>query len=171
MKILVNQTLEMENVLSLKGKLTQLELNTAMQKIGVLLIEKDVNKNGNIASTTISIEVVDGEQVMDIEILVPLDKEIDLPKEYTFKKKILITNALKISHIGDPSLMQNTVNKLNLYMLDNNLVPITSGYNVTIKEPASRADIENIHIKVCWDFSQHTLMCILDLCPYKRSTF
>lgn len=95
----------MENVVSLKGKLTQLELNNAMQKIGALLKEKDANKNGNIATTTTAIEVVDGEQVMDIEIL----------------------------------------------------VPTTSGYNVTVKEPTSQADIENMQIDIYVGISPNIL--------------
>lgn len=42
------------------------------------------------------------EQLMDIEILVPLDKRVGLPKGYTLKPIIKIVNALCIRHEEHP---------------------------------------------------------------------
>jgi len=146
--ILDNQTLEMANVLSLRGKMTQMELNTAMNNIGKVLKENGANKNGYVVTSTFAIEMVKNEQVMDIEILVPLDKEITAPDGYVFKKQFTLTNAVKIRHEGNPALMQNSGTTLMKYISDNGLTPITSGYNVTVKEPTSQADIENMIVDI-----------------------
>ena len=66
-----------------------------MQKIGLFLKDKNIGKNGSVVTTTFSIEQNDSEQIIDMEILVPLKEE------QTF---------------------------------ENGLLPITTGYNVNIKE-------------------------------------
>ena len=49
-------------------------------------------------------------------------------------------------HAGNPALLQNSADELNAYILANALTPITVGYNVTVKEPASPQDVENMII-------------------------
>ena len=52
MKILENQTLIMENVLSYRGKLTQQEFEVKLQQIQEIIENSEASKNGNIATTT-----------------------------------------------------------------------------------------------------------------------
>ena len=146
--IVDNQTLVMRDVLTYRAKMTQQELNVAMNNIGKVIKENGANKNGCATTSTFAIEVVDNQQVMDIEVLVPLDKEITAPDGYVFKKQFKLTNAVKIRHEGNPSLMQNSANELMKYISDKGLTPITSGYNVTVKEPTSQAEIDNMIIDI-----------------------
>ncbi len=152
-----NQTLEMRNVISYRAKMTQVEMSDIMNDIGKILKNNNAIKNGAVTTSTFSIEVINNQQIMDIEILVPIDKEINLPKGYIFKKKFSLTNAVKISHYGNPALMQNAINELNAYITENNLVPITSGYNVTVKEPISQADIDNMIVDIYVGISPNIL--------------
>lgn len=119
-----------------------------MDNIGKVIKENNANKNGYVVTSTFAIEVVDNQQIMDIKILVPLDKEITVPDGYVFKKQFKLTNAVKIRHEGNPALMQSSANELTKYISDKGLTPITSGYNVTVKEPTSQADIDNMIVDI-----------------------
>lgn len=147
-EILIHQTLKMQNVILYRCKMAQEQVNTAMGSISQIMKLCGTKKNGPVVTSTFSIKVIDNQQVIDIEILVPVDKEIAVPEGYIFKKEFLLTNAVKISHIGNPALMQNTANELMKYISENKLTPITSGYNVTVKEPTSQQDIENMIVDI-----------------------
>lgn len=101
-----NQQLILENVLSFRDKMTQQQMQKEMVKIGQLLKRLDVRKNGPIVTATYSVEQIGNEQVMDIEILISLDRKVELPKEYTLKPIIKIVNALYIRHEGHPARLQ-----------------------------------------------------------------
>lgn len=157
MKILENQTLIMENVLSYRGKLTQQEFAVKLQQIQEIIENSEASKNGSIATTTYAVEQNGNEQIMDVEILVPLDRKIQLTQEYTLKDKIFITNALKISHKGNPAQLQTTVTELNNYIVSNELIPITTCYNVTVREVEDPSQIDLMEIDIYVGISPNKL--------------
>lgn len=128
------QILEMRNVLSYRAKMTQQELQAKSQEIEKLLQNSGAQRSAPAVTTTYSVEQGAGGTVMDIEFLVPLDREITAPNGYVWKPHFLLTNALRIRHIGNPATLQNSINELNAYITERRLVPITTGYNVTVKE-------------------------------------
>jgi len=106
-------------------------------------------------TTTFKVEVVDGEQIMDTEILMPIDKKIDLPEKYNFKELFALfhlKNSLYTSytrHKGNPAELQETYEQLNQYAVDNDLKQITSGYNVYVNEGKDHEDmIVDIYIGI-----------------------
>ena len=144
-RILQNQTFEMINVLSRRGKFSQNEIQTEMQKIDELLREKGAKQNGSVVTATFAVEP---SGIMDIEILVPLNKVISAPYGYAFKPVFKLTNAVKIRHAGNPALMQKSVDELNDYIQANNLVPITAGYNIMVNEPANAQNLDNMIVEI-----------------------
>lgn len=157
MEILKSQTLEMKNVLSYRGKVTQQEFALKSQEIQTIIEKSGAAKDGNIATTTYAVEQTESGQVMDVEILVPLDRKIEVPQGYTLKDELLITNALKISHRGNPALLQNAANELNSYIVSNGLVPITTGYNVTVKEAKDPSEIDSMEVDIYVGISPNKL--------------
>jgi len=109
-QILQNQTLEMTNVLSRRGKFTQTELQLEMQNIGIFFKENGIEKNGNIVTATFAVDSSSG--IMDVEILVPMNRETSLSNGYTFKSIFKLTNAVKIRHIGNPAFLQKSANEM-----------------------------------------------------------
>ena len=128
-----NQELIMENVLSFRGKVTQQQLQEEMMKIGQVFRNLGVQKNGPVTTATYAAKQVGNEQVMDVEILIPMDRPVKLANEYTFKPVIKIVNALCIRHEGHPGGLQDTINRLNAYILEHKKQVITATYNATIK--------------------------------------
>lgn len=150
-------TLKMINVLSYRAKMTQLELSKKSQEIEKLLQETGAQKKAPIVTTTYSVMSGVNGSVMDVEILVPLDRQISVPEGFVWKPEFLLTNALKVKHIGNPSNLQNTINTLNSYITEHKLTPISTGYNVTVKEAKTPLDIEQMEVDIYVGISPNIL--------------
>ncbi|WP_163193618.1 AraC family transcriptional regulator [Clostridium thermarum] len=146
--ILEKQELILENVISLRKMMTQQEITVEMKKLGDFIKEKGAEKNGPVITSTFGVEQRGFEQVLDMEILVPLNKKIDSQKEYKFKKNFYLTNALKTTHVGNPAMLQNTYNNLNRYIQEKCVQPITSAYNVTTKDISDLSKIDEVIIDI-----------------------
>ena len=152
-----HQTLEMRNVLSYRAKMTQQELQAKSQEIEKVLLETGAKRSASIATTTFSVEAGAVGQVMDVEILVPLDREITPPAGYVWKSHFLLTNALRIRHVGNPAKLQDAINELNAYIVQHQLVPISSGYNVTVKDAKTPLEVDSMEIDVYVGISPNLL--------------
>ncbi|MGH4119274.1 transcriptional regulator [Clostridium sp.] len=145
--IVEKQELKLNSLISLRKNMTQQEIPSEMTKLQLYLKSVGANKVGPSISTTFNV-VQAVIPIMDMEILIPIDKEIGGTPEYKVKKEFLITNAIKIIHKGNPMMLQNTINEINAYMQLNNLQPITSAYNVAIQDAKDLSDIDNVEIHI-----------------------
>jgi effector-binding domain-containing protein len=138
-EILKNQLLEIENIISFRGKVCL----TDIEQIGKEMEEKAKQLGAKRIDNPITATYgVEGD-LLDIEILLPIDKKIENFDKYIYKDRIKIVNALVAKHHGNPAALQNTCNELNQYILEKQLTPITAGYNVTRKiNPANIQDTE-----------------------------
>lgn len=157
MKVFEHRTLEMRNVLSYRSKMTQQELQYKSQEIEKFLEETGAKRAANTVTTTFSVEQGPNGPVMDIEILIPLDREVKLPLGYTWKPHFLLTNALMIQHIGNPASLQSTIDELNAYILEHQLTPISTGYNVTVKAARTPLEIDSMEVDVYVGISPNLL--------------
>ncbi len=138
----------MENVLSLRKKMTQRQLDQEMEKIGEFLQSNGATQAGPIVTVTFSIETKNEEPLLDMEILVPMDKELELSGDYVFKPLFKVTNAVYARHKGNPAKLQNTYNEMLSFIQENNLQQITVGYNVLINEPMPGLTLDDMIIDV-----------------------
>ena len=138
-----------------------------MLKIGQVFKDLGVRKNGSITTATYAVEQVANEQAMDIEILIPMDRKIKLPNEYTFKPIIKIVNALCIRHKGHPGGLQDTINRPNSYILEHKKQVITATYNVTVKDAMSQEELNDMII----DVYVVLVLCDLALLSYVLNIF
>jgi effector-binding domain-containing protein len=148
MEITENCTLKMENVLSFRRKMTQTQIAEQMKKIGEILSNTGAKKNGAVTTATFAIESNNPSPILDIEILVPLDREITVPDGYSLKHQFCLTNAIKLRHMGNPATLQTSVNELSAYMEKKRQTPITVGYNVTIKDAASQQELDSMIVDI-----------------------
>ena len=107
--VLEGQELRLTNVLSLRKKLLQTDIQQELMSIGKYIQENNLKKNGPLITTTFSIEQSASMPLLDMEILVPLNQEVNLPSPYVFKKVFHIKNALYARHQGNPQLLQNSL--------------------------------------------------------------
>ena len=111
-----------------------MELGEKAREIEGVLQRAAVRRKGPIVTATYAVEQGPQGPIMDIERLIPLEEGIEPPAGFAWKPRFLLTNALMVRHVGNPSGLQDSVNELNAYMTARGLVPITSGCNVTVKE-------------------------------------
>lgn len=148
MEILEHQVLEMKNVLSVRKKMDKNEHKRVSLEITELLKESGADKVGPPVTATYSVEGGPKEPIIDCEILIPLNKIIEVPQGFVFKDRFLLVNAVKVTHTGDPSNIHKTLDELNHYVLEHRLLPISVAYNVATKEPESVFDINNTEIDI-----------------------
>lgn len=156
-KIEIGKELKMENLLSLRKKMKQSEIVFEMQKIGYYFQKNGIKRAGPIVNTTYNIENVNGEQIIDVEILVPMDKKYELSGEYKLKEKFHLLNAVYANHKGNPAFLQQTYEMLFNYIQNNNLQQITPAYNVNVKELAPGESADEMVIDVYIGISPNIL--------------
>lgn len=142
MKIKENQELNVVNVLSYRGKVRQTEIETISKEIGCYIREAGAKPIGNPITATYAIE---GDTI-DLELLIPIDTNIDSTNRFVYKNQIRIVNAVVAEYKGHPMRVQEAYNQLNQYMTDHKLQPITIGYNVTKK--TDKLNPENTEIEI-----------------------
>lgn len=143
-EIIENVSLEMENVLSYRGKVTQQQMVQITKEMQRIIDSNNAHKTLSGVSATFAVDTTNPVSMMDVEIMCPLDKPIAVSAPYVLKPVFRLRNAVKIRHTGNPALMQNTANELMAYLKDNGLMPITASYNVTVQEPSTPTSFDNL---------------------------
>lgn len=133
MNILSEQSYEINNIISRSGKFTTTRFQGILMETAQKFKDFVANNGETIITTTKAVEIVDSEQILDVEILLPVSYRIPCSEPYVFKEKIKIDNALYFRE-DDITKLQDAMNKMNQYILDNRLQPITSAYLVQTKQ-------------------------------------
>ena len=132
MIILLTKAL-VNNLVSRSDKFFTDEFQKVIQDI--IMKYKDFGDTTNecLITTTKTMKIVEGKQILDVEVLVPISYRIPVENPYVFKEKIRITNALyaKVEHIEK---LNEAMNEVNGYIISNRLQPVTSAYIVQTKQ-------------------------------------
>lgn len=151
LEIKENQELHVENLLSYRGKVKQAELESVGKEMENHIQNVGAKRVGNTITATYA---VDGDTI-DVELLMPINKNIDSTDKFVFKNQIKIVNAVVACYKGHPLGLQEACNQLNQYIVGQKLQPITVGYNVTKK--TDMLDPENTEIDVYVGISPNIL--------------
>ena len=92
MDILLEKTLEMDNLVSKSGKYKAVEFQQEL--LDMVKEYKDYAVGECVITTTKMVEIVNAEQILDVEILMPVSYRIPVEETYVFKSKLKILNAL-----------------------------------------------------------------------------
>ena len=147
----------MTNVLSLRVKGTAQDISAATMQVGQFIEGNGYKKNSSTVSVTHGLEVADGQQILDTEILIPLDKNFTPPEGCTLKSVFKIINAVKIRHEGNPSGLQKTCDELMAYIQQRGYTPITAAYIVTVKDVLRPEDMDQAVMDVYIGLNPNTL--------------
>lgn len=141
-EIKTNQELEVNNILTFRGKVKPQELDSIVKDMELKMKDVGIERVGKPITATYA---MDNEGV-DVEVLLPINKSMGNIGIYKFKERIKIVNAVLLSYKGNPAGLQNACNELNRYMAENQLQPITVGYNIT--KHIDTINVENTEIDV-----------------------
>jgi len=152
-----NKNFSVNNVLSFRKKITQDQANEEMKKIAKFLESQDIKQSGPVITATFDVDTDNGDPLMDMEILIPMDRKIDLPEDYRFKEIFHIAHAVCAKHSGAPSSLHSTYTDLFTYLKNNNLQPITAVYNAYVKGLSSGSPEDDMNIDVYIGVNPSTL--------------
>lgn len=147
----VGKKVHFDNVISLRKKMNTEIINAEMLKMGNFMSLNGLSKNGPIITAVFGVEVMDGKQVMDMEILCPVDKKLDLISEYNYLESFDLNNALYLRYKGNPANMQNSINKIYEYIKETGIKPISPLYNLQIADLACTHSLDDMIIDICVD--------------------
>ena len=142
LEIRENQELKYDNVLSFRGKLKQTELEQICRDMESKASGAGARKVANPITAIFGVE----NDLLDTELLIPLDKPVPCMDRYVFKDKFKIVNAVEAQYKGHPAGLQGACNELNGYISNKKMQPITVGYNVT--RHMDPIHIENTEVSV-----------------------
>jgi effector-binding domain-containing protein len=133
-EIFRDQEVVLNSVASYRGSIRNDEVNQSFNDFFEYILKTGARKKGPIISTTHEIFERQGNTYIDIEFLIPIDREVKLEGVYTFKPIFNLVHSLKVRHTGDPNLLQHVYQLVHQYIKDNHLQQITSYYNVSVND-------------------------------------
>ena len=151
MTITTNQTLEVRNLLSFRKMVTAVELNELSQRMLGYIESTGAQKIGGGISATYTI---DGDK-LDIAMYVPIDRQVRSTEEFEFKPLLRLENCVMATHKSNPHMLENTLQGLNDYIVQNGLTPISTGFIVTKREITDIKDTERFEVDVYISVSPH----------------
>ena len=138
MKIETQQQLDVRNLISFRKSVRATEIQGHIERLIAYTESQGAKKvDGGISATY----AVDGDK-MDIEIYMPIDKEISSTHEFIYKPRLYLENCIKTTHKGNPQLLDGTIQKMNEHIALNRLTPISAGFNVTVSEISNPKELD-----------------------------
>ncbi len=130
MEILTNREYHYQYVLSHRFSCSYQEMEHHSK-----LIENSLEKyglaRGNVSlSSTYSVNVINNEHIIDMEVLIPVDKYLPIEDESLIIKEFLVKNAVVVNVVGREQLSDG-LNHLTKYINDEQMTMITPAYTVT----------------------------------------
>lgn len=120
----------------------QEELQKEVSKLMKFLEDSQIEKIGPMINTTFGIEIINGQQFMDTEFMIPVGISKINNENYKIKKEFILINALYTKHKGNPIGLQKVYEEMNEYAKREKLQFVTGGYNVFINETNNPEDFE-----------------------------
>lgn len=147
-KIETGKSISFENVASFRKKMKQSEIQIEVGRFVEFLKHSNAKKNGPMISATFGIEDFDGEQVIDIQFLFPIDRVFQSTEEYLYKSKFYLGNAIYKRHVGNPLTLQITYNEMLKYVEQEQLIQLSVAYNVNIDNEISNVSESIIDVYI-----------------------
>lgn len=87
--------------------MTQGQVQLELEKLVELMKENGVEPKGPLVSTTYDIEKIGKEQLLDVEFILPVDREVHIAKKYQFKLLFHLVNEVYKQLIFQRQLLLN----------------------------------------------------------------
>jgi len=153
MTIETNKRLEITNLISFRKQSAPMELQGYMERLLAYIAAQGAEKIGGGMSATYAMEA----DTIDMEVYIPINKEIPSTNEFTYKPRLYLENCIMAKHKGHPQFLEQTIQGLNDYIVSNNLTPISAGFNVTVNEVHDPKDADLFEVDVYISISPNVI--------------
>ncbi len=144
MEIENHQEVKLHNLLSYRHKIKEEDIDNEFAEMATFIDENDLNQVGGIITT---VHKLDRESdLLDMEIMIPIENSTDNLSKYTIKPVFHLINALYLSYQGNPSDLSNAHQKIFKYVAANKLQPITPLYNFYSNKIEEAQSLEELKV-------------------------
>lgn len=144
MQIIEHQNIQLNNLISYSTKVKHSDILKLTQYISDNLHVLDLKKNDNIIFAE---KAHDNEETVNVEILIPVQGEIQKCNEYSYKPIFKLSNAVVIRHEGNLSDLSQTEALLQDFIREHDFKTSAGPYYVVIRNG-----------------DQNSNNCIIDIC-------
>lgn len=141
--------LVIKNAFIFRGEIIQAEYGQVIQKMNEVIVNSNVKAGGSITTCN---HGINGDKKIDLEIIIPLDSNIDITgldeTKYRMLDKFELNNCLKLRHEGNPENLNSKIDAVKEYIKNNKLLQQSDFYSVVVRDAMSIEEIENIIIEV-----------------------
>lgn len=126
------QQVELENLISFRGKVRQREMPRLIRQMVECAESQQAKVGENLISATYQVELVDGEKVAEVELMLPVEGKITDKGEFTCKPRFFLRDAVKMEYKGPAKGFATVYEEMRQYIEMKGYVPITVGYIVSV---------------------------------------
>lgn len=126
----MNQVYHKESVLYYRDKISQENVRNKLELLTQFLAQHNI-EHYDIITATYGGSIVNGEYIVDIEIVCPINSIDFVPNGFTVKPSFIISNALKVTYTGDPRMIGESIKKLYEFVYEKRFKICSGLYNVT----------------------------------------
>lgn len=147
MEVIENQYISVKNVLSYLTRIASKSLGDFISHIHRSVEVLDLKVEGKIMLSVLGTHSISEDTVMDIEVLVPVDRAFESNSKYVCKPEFKLANALSVKHYGSYSDLLKTHKLLNDYRTEKKLKAITNTYFV-IEKNSGNDSIVSLYVGI-----------------------
>lgn len=133
MVVIENQYISVKNVLSYLTRVGSRSLGDLICYIHRNAEVLGLSVKGKIMFSIIGTHSIPEDTVMDLEVLVPVDRAFESTSKYVCKPEFKLENALSVRHYGSYVDLLKTYKLMNDYLKEKELKAITNTYFVVDK--------------------------------------
>ncbi|MBP3617461.1 MAG: hypothetical protein J6J38_05420 [Lachnospiraceae bacterium] len=141
-RILDNQQVELENLISFRGKVRQREIPLLIRQMVKCAEAQRAKVGENLISATYQVELVDGEKVAEVELMLPVEGKITDRGDFTCKPRFFLKDAVKMEYQGPSSGFATVFEEMKQYIEKKGYVPITVGYIVSVLNNKNEDEVD-----------------------------
>lgn len=129
--ILKNQELNLKNVLTFRGEVTQEEAQGIVMEMLSIALSYNVKKESEVVITNYNVYEEKDVIKSDCEIMIAMDRIFPVDEKFFFKKEFILRNAIKLHYEGSVFELNYYQNEFKEYIYKNNIEVITNQYMIT----------------------------------------
>lgn len=147
-QIETGKSIRFDHVASFRKKIKQSEVDRELGQFVAILQGSGARRSGPMISATFGVENGQEEQVLDIEFMFPIDRQIDLPEPYKFKPVFQLVDAIHTRYAGNLQSLDRVFLELVNYINQNQMIQVSAGYKVSAQPPAGEEACFDVYIAV-----------------------
>lgn len=148
MKVIINQHLWLDNVISYRTRIEFNKLSQLINHISINIEALDLKITGDMVFS-ITETITDNDfTILGVEFIIPVNQSVTSNSHFVFKPKFRLENAVMLKYCGKISEICTVKRLLNEYALDHNMSVLTDVY-YELKQLDGDNTVINAYMGLC----------------------